>query len=140
MSCQSILLLTAALEVALRRLHSNGEAPPADDRRAAVRRAHRLIQGGSPDPRSLELIRGVPRVGPDALAEVWASLVERYVAKWGEIERAASECSVRDAAPTVGLALNKLAYFDPCCPDEYMSAQATVMMTDADVNCLRQGG
>jgi len=68
------------------------------------------------------------------------ALVDRYVAKWGEAERAASTRLVRQDYPTLGLALNRLASFDLDNIDLDLSAQAILAMTADDVRTLRRGG
>lgn len=69
-----------------------------------------------------------------------SALVERDVAKWGEAEREASRRLNRRNYPTLGLALNRLAYYDPDVVDSRLAAQAILAMTHEDVRVLRRGG
>lgn len=108
-------------------------------RQAAIHRARRLQSDGKIDERRLEALLTVE---PSAmtLKDVQTEIVERLVAKWGEQERGPSWDYVRQAYPTLGLALNKLAHWDIANIDYHLSAQAIMAMTDQDVRRLRQGG
>jgi hypothetical protein len=67
-------------------------------------------------------------------------LVTLDVARWGEGEREASRRLNRRYAPTIGLALNRLAYYDVDNIDEALAKQAEQAMTSADLHALKQGG
>lgn len=67
-------------------------------------------------------------------------LVDLDVAKWGEGERAAARRMRVAQCPTVGLALNSLAHYDPLNIDEALAREAKHLLTDADWHTLKQGG
>jgi hypothetical protein len=67
-------------------------------------------------------------------------MVELDVAKWGEGERQASRSLRSSQYPTVGLALNGLAYFDPANINDGLAAEAKKLLTAADWRVLKRGG
>lgn len=67
-------------------------------------------------------------------------LVALDVAKWGEGEREASRRLNLTNCPTLGLALNKAAYYDIDNIDEALAAEARRVMTPADLRALKRGG
>lgn len=67
-------------------------------------------------------------------------LVELDVAKWGEVERAASRALNQRNYSTIGRALNRLAHFDVNNIDQTLAAEAERAMTAADRRALRRGG
>ena len=75
---------------------------------------------------------------PQSRNEAMAVLVERYVTRWGEGERAAAGRLV--AGLSYGLLLNRLAYWDVEHVDEAMAAAARAVMTARDLRALRTGG
>ena len=67
------------------------------------------------------------------------ALVEKAVAKWGESARGEGP-AYRRTYPTIGLALNHLAHFDPEASDPMLARLAKSALTDADRASLRRGG
>lgn len=65
---------------------------------------------------------------------VIAALVEKAVAKWGESARGEGP-AYRRTYPTLGLALNHLAHYDPA-----VAGLAKAALTEADRASLRRGG
>jgi hypothetical protein len=66
-------------------------------------------------------------------------LVNKYVAKWGENERAASDRLAR-GLPSAALVLNAVAHFDPEAPDEALASEARRLFSPDDLRWLKRGG
>lgn len=73
------------------------------------------------------------------LQQVIDQLVELDVAKWGQHERTVSRRINERNYPTLGLALNRLAHYDPDKINTALANEAKLVMTDADWHVLRQG-
>jgi hypothetical protein len=71
--------------------------------------------------------------------EAIAKLVDLEVVKWGECERAAAQRLNERNYPTIGLVLNRLAYYDLDNIDEALAAEAQRVMTVADRRILKKG-